>query len=120
MSRKYSVLGSFRFALAGIKEALTNEPNFQIHTIIGITALLAGFIVHLSKVEWIVLLFTVAFVLILELFNTAVEAIVDHLSPKVHPKAKVAKDVSAAAVFIAALLAAVVGAILFVPKLLPL
>lgn len=118
MSRKYSIFGSFGFAFAGIKEAMTNEPNFQIHILIGLSALIAGFFVGLSRNEWIVMAFTIAFVLILELFNTAIEAIVDHLSPKRHPKAKIAKDVSAAAVFIAAFLAVIIGLLLFIPKLL--
>lgn len=118
MSRKYSVLGSFKFAFAGLKQAIIHEPNFQIHTLIGTTALIAGFILGLSTLEWIILAFVIAFVLILELFNTAIEAIVDHLSPKIHPKAKEAKDVSAAAVFVASIFAVGVGIVIFLPKIL--
>ncbi len=118
MSRKYSMFGSFRFAFAGLKEAMINEPNFQIHVLLGLTSLIVGFFVGLSKEEWIILSFTITFVLTLELFNTAIEAIVDLLHPEHHPKAKVAKDVAAASVFISSLLAVVVGFLLFTPKLL--
>jgi undecaprenol kinase len=118
MSRRYTILGSVAFALNGLRIAVTNEPNFQFHIIIGLTALIVGYFLGLSTIEWIVLMFTIFFVLILELFNTAIEAIVDHLSPGFHPKAKIAKDVSAAAVFLSSIFAFLVGLILFVPKIL--
>lgn len=120
MSRQYSVVRSFKFAFDGLKEALINEPNFQIHSVIGLTTLIAGFILELPSLEWIVLAFTITFVLILELFNTAIEAIVDHLSPGIHPKAKVAKDVSAAAVLLASICAVLVGIVIFLPRILRL
>lgn len=118
MSRKYSVFGSFRFALDGISQAATNEPNFQLHLAFSLAAIVAGFIFNLNSFEWIVVFFTIAFVLVLELFNTAIEAIVDHLSPRTHPQAKIAKDVSAGAVFISSILALIIAAIIFTPKII--
>lgn len=120
MSRKYSIAGSFRFALSGLSEALWNEPNFQIHTIVAITALIAAKLLNFAQLEWIILAFTIAFVLILELFNTAIEKIVDMVSPEIQESAKVAKDVSAAAVFISAILSIAIGLVLFLPKVLGL
>lgn len=117
MSRKYNVFGSFKFAMAGLREAIFNEPNFQIHTVAGFTALVAARILGFSRNEWIILLFTIAFVLILELFNTALENIVDLVSPDIRPEAKIAKDVAASAVLISAILSIVIGCLLFLPKL---
>lgn len=117
MSRRYNVIGSFRFALSGLQEVLFNEPNFQIHAVMGITALIAAKILGLTRNEWIILLFTIAFVLILELFNTALENIVDLVSPEVRPEAKIAKDVAASAVLISAILSIIIGTMLFVPKI---
>ena len=91
----------------------------QIHLLIGSVALLVGALIGLSLFEWIILLFTISFVLILELVNTTLENIVNLVSPKIHPKAKAAKDVAAAAVLLAAILSVVVGVLLFLPKLLP-
>lgn len=117
MSRRYNVIGSFRFAMSGFQEVLFNEPNFQIHTVFGVTALIAAKILGLSRNEWIILLFTIAFVLVLELFNTAIENIVDLVSPDIRREAKIAKDVSASAVLISAILSIIIGTMLFVPKI---
>lgn len=120
MSRRYTVLKSFKFAFDGLSEVTRNEPNFQIHLVIGSAALITGVLLQISSGEWLLLLFAISFVLILELFNTAMEKIVDLVSPEIHPKAKIAKDVSAAAVLISATIAIVVGFILFLPKILVL
>lgn len=120
MSKKRSLSSSFYYAFEGIKEAFKNEPNFRIHSILGLIALSLAYILNFKKEEWIILFFTIAFVLILELINTSLEAIVDLVSPNIRAKAKVAKDVSAAAVFISSILALLVGAILFLPKIINL
>ena len=120
MSKTHSTFSSFSYAFSGIRLALKNEPNIRIHFIIAILVAVLAYFLRFSRVEWIVLAFTIAFVLILELINTTLEEIVDMVSPGTRPKAKVAKDVSAAAVLISALLAVVVGAFLFLPKILPL
>lgn len=90
----------------------------QIHFVIGTGVLIAAYLVGFSRFEWVVLAFTISFVIILELFNTCLEAIVDIVSPDIHPKAKVAKDVSAAAVLIAAGMSVIVGVLLFIPKII--
>ena len=120
MSKTHSTFSSFSYAFSGIRLALKNEPNIRIHFIIAVLEAILAYFLGFSRVEWIVLAFTIAFVLILELINTTLEEIVDMVSPGTRPKAKVAKDVSAAAVLISALLAVVVGAFLFLPKILPL
>ena len=120
MSKTHSTFSSFSYAFSGIRLALKNEPNLRIHLIIAVIVAVSAYFLGFSRLEWVVLAFTIAFVLILELINTTLEAIVDIVSPGVRPKAKVAKDVSAAAVLLSALLSLVIGAFLFLPKILPL
>jgi diacylglycerol kinase len=117
MSRTKSLKESFGFAFAGLREAISNEPNFQIHLSFGVAALIFAAILGFDKFEWLLLLFTISFVLIMELVNTVLEAIVDLVSPGIQPKAKIAKDVSAAAVLVSAAIAIIVGLTLFAPKL---
>lgn len=118
MSRKYSVIGSFEFAINGIKDAYKNEPNFKIHSIAAIVALFLAFALSFSAIETVILILTILFVLILELINTTLEKITDLVSPEIQPKAKVAKDVSAAAVFLGSIGAFIIGLILYLPKII--
>ncbi|RJR29068.1 diacylglycerol kinase family protein [Candidatus Microgenomates bacterium] len=117
MSIHRSIQKSFFYAFSGFKTAFTQEPNFRIHTAMGTAAIIVGYLVKLTPTEWLLLSFTISFVLILELFNTGLEALVDIVSPDKHPKAKIAKDVSAAAVLVAAAMSIIVGSILFIPKI---
>jgi len=118
MSRFRSLPGSFKYAISGFKTALRKEPNFQIHVVIGCITLIFAAFIGLNISEWITLLFTISFVLILEFWNTAIEAIVDLISPEMHPKAKIAKDVAAAAVLLGAGVSVIIGILLFLPKII--
>lgn len=118
MSKKRSLTKSFSFAFAGIKQAFREEPNFRIHVIIALIAVGMAIYLNFTLIEWVILFFTVATVIVAELINTAVESLVDIVSPDVQPEAKIAKDVLAAAVFVTALLAIVVGFLLFLPKII--
>ena len=120
MGVSHSTAKSFKYALTGAKTAFKDEPNFRIHTFFAIAALLVGFFLKLNYLEWIVLSFTIFYVITLELLNTVLENIVNVVSPQVNPYAKAAKDVAAACVLLAAFLSVIVGLILFVPKLLKL
>lgn len=120
MSKTHSTLISFSYAFSGIKIALKNEPNIRIHLVLAFVASILAYFLNFSPTEWVILAFTIAFVLILELINTTLEAIVDIVSPEVSQQAKIAKDVSAAAVFISALLSVIIGAFLYLPKILSL
>jgi diacylglycerol kinase len=120
MSRKHSPLKSFPYAFNGIKIALQNEPNFKIHLAIAALALVVAVILKINTLEFAVLILTIGFVLILELVNTMLEALVDLVSPETREHAKIAKDVSAAAVLVAAILSVFVGLFLFLPKIISL
>lgn len=119
-SRALTLLASFRYAFAGISYLIHTQRNAKIHCAVGLIAVTCGLIFQIDRVEWLALVLTIALVLTLEAVNTAVEAVVDLASPQHHPLAKVAKDVSAGAVLLAALAAVVIGLIIFLPRLWPL
>ena len=118
MSRKYSIGKSFVFAFSGLKTAIKKEPNFRIHIIFAVVTILAAYFFGFSLLEWLILALTIFLVMVFELLNTTLEAVVDLVSPEVKSQAKVAKDVSAAAVLLTAIFAIIVGLILFLPRLI--
>lgn len=107
----------FAYAFKGISHTFKTQINFRFHCAAAILALLLGWYVKLNQTEWLWILAAIALVMILELLNTAIEAFVDLVSPSLHPKAGQAKDSAAAAVLLAAIFAAAVGMIIFIPKL---
>ena len=109
---------SFVYAFEGLAEAVKNGRNFKIQVVVGVFAVLLGFIFKLNSFEWLALIIISSLVLILELINTSLEAIVDMVSPEIAGKAKIAKDVAAASVLIASIAGVLVGFILFLPKIL--
>jgi diacylglycerol kinase (ATP) len=111
--RTKNAVDSFRYALDGILHGFRAQRHMRFHFIVAILALLAGVVYGLTRAELLVLLFAIALVLITEMFNTALEAVVDLVTQSYHPLAKHAKDVAAGAVLVAALNAIVVGLILF-------
>lgn len=120
MSKNHSPISSFKFAIDGIKTATKKEPNFRTHLIVALATLITAYIIGFTASEWLLLAFTITLVILLELINTALESIVDLVSPEISTKARVAKDVSAAAVLLSAILAAIVGVVLFAPKVIQL
>jgi diacylglycerol kinase (ATP) len=111
--RPKTPLDSFRYALHGVLLSFKTQRHLRIHFTLAVAALLAGFLWGLSRLELLVLIGAIALVILSELFNTALEAVVDLVTPDYHPLAKVAKDVAAGAVLVAAVNAALVGALLF-------
>ena len=108
---------SFKAAFEGIKATYIREQNIKIHTVIAILVVLFGFLLKISYGEWLVCLVLIGLVLMAEFFNTAVEYVVDLASPNIHPLAKAAKDTASAGVLMMAILAAIVGIVIFVPKI---
>ena len=115
MSKKQAFLKSFGYAGNGIKAAFQNEPNFRIHTAVTVLVLFLAFFLHFSALKFAVLILTICLVITSELVNTLIEKIVDIISPDYSDKAKVIKDISAAAVLICAFSAVLVGLLLFLP-----
>lgn len=116
--RAPSLLASFAYAMQGVAHALRTQRNFKIHVAVTLVVLVAGLALGLGADQWAVLVVVIGLVLQAELFNTAIEAIVDHVSPEFHPLAKVAKDCAAGAVFVSAIIAVVTGLLILGPRLM--
>lgn len=112
------LIDSFRYAFCGILEAYKGEQNLKIHTVIAILVIICGFLFQISYTEWLVCLVLIGLVLMAEFFNTAIEYVVDLASPDIHPLAKAAKDTASAGVLMMAIISAIVGLIIFVPKVI--
>ncbi len=113
-----TLLDSFRSAFSGLGHGLRTQRNLRIHLALAALAIIAGLLLGLSAVEIAVVVALISLVLAMELLNTALEALVDIVTPEYHPLAKRAKDLAAAAVLVTALGALVVGALLFLPHLI--
>ena len=118
MKRNHSLFKSFKFATEGIISEFKKGRNFRIQILMGTLAVILGIVLKITPPEWFSLILVISSVLILELINTAVESMVDMISPEIQEKAKIAKDVSAGAVLVASIAAVFVGAFLFLPKIL--
>lgn len=112
-----SRIRSFGYAINGLKIVFKNEHNFRIHTFAAFAVLIAGFIFKVSVTEWIILTLTIAFVMVVEALNTAIEYVCNYLTKDYDYNIGVIKDVCAAAVLISAIGAAIVGIIIFAPKI---
>lgn len=117
MKSKHSIIESFGFAIDGVRSEFKKGRNFKIQAVLGVIAIVIGFILKLEYTEWAILIFTISSVLVLELINTAIETTVDLASPEIREKAKLAKDTAAATVLIASVASVIIGAFLFLPKL---
>lgn len=106
---------SLSHAFDGLSYALRRERNFQIELVCGFFVLMLILVFKVKNWEAVVLIVMVAGVLIMELANTVMERVVDMLKPKVHPYARLIKDIMAAAVLISSFVAALVGIIIFYP-----
>ncbi len=108
---------SLGFAISGLKFALITESNLKIQTAIGVLVIMLGIYVGLERWEWSIIFICTAFVLVCELINTALENLCDHVTAKPDRQIKIVKDVSAAAVLLASISAAITGLIIFLPYL---
>jgi len=115
--RNLNRLDSFRHAFAGCWYMLRTQENAWIHAAFSAAVLVVGLWLHLSTVEWAVIVLAMGIVWTTEFVNTALEAVVDLASPDIHPLAKVGKDVAAAAVLVGAGTSVVIGLLILGPPL---
>jgi diacylglycerol kinase (ATP) len=108
----------FGYAFKGLAHACRTQINFRVHLFCAVVAVLLGYVLHISGAEWLWIIACIGLVLFAELFNTAVELLVDLVSPEYNQKAGHIKDMCAAAVLVSAGMALVIGAIIFLPKLI--
>lgn len=116
--KKDPLYKSFGYAFQGIFNTIRTERNIKIHCAAAILVTIFGIWLQISKTEWMICFILFGLILALELVNTAVEATVDLFTEKRKPLAKKAKDAAAGAVLIVAIFAAVIGILIFIPKLL--
>lgn len=109
-----------RHAVNGLKYAFKNEVNIRIQFISALIVIIFGFLLSVSTLEWVLLLLMIGFVISSELLNTAVEVMLDYLKPDWHPVAGAIKDLTAGSVLVASVIAAIVGAIILIPKIMEL
>ncbi|MFR8103518.1 MAG: diacylglycerol kinase family protein [Clostridia bacterium] len=114
------IVNSFKYAFEGFLSAFQTERNMKIHITIMILVILMGILLKISCSEWIVCIILFSTVIAGELFNTALEKTVDIAMPYKNEKAKIAKDISASGVLVLAIGAAIIGLIIFIPKILNL
>ena len=115
MERMRQFTRSLRHAFRGLAYAVKNEKNFQNELVAAILVIAAMFYFNVTQGEAIVLFVVIMAVLIMELLNTAMERVIDILKPKIHPYAKLIKDLMAASVLMMSLLTIILGLIIFLP-----
>lgn len=106
---------SFKYAFEGIYSGIKTETNWKIGLIEAFAVIIAGFVLNISRDDWIIVIILIGLVLSAELGNSAIEAIVNSFTQEHHPGAKLAKDFAAGSVVIVIITAAVVGTMVFWP-----
>ena len=110
-------IAGFGYAFQGLWYSLRTQINMQVHLAIATLAIALGIVLRISAVEFAMIFVAIAGVLIAEMFNTVIELCIDLASPEYHPLAKIAKDVSAGAVLVSAILAIIIALFVFGPHL---
>ncbi len=113
-------LKSFTYAIEGLKLAVNVDQNVRIHIIVGLFVITVSVIVQVTKMEFLFILFSIFFVLITEMVNTSIEEMTNLIVKEHRMEAKIAKDVAAASVLLAATFAVIVGIVILIPRLIAL
>ena len=111
---------AFGYAFSGLGYILRTQKNVVIYGVIMLAVILAGILLSISTLEWLLLFFAVGLVWSAEVFNTSIETVVDLVQPENHPLAKIAKDTAAAGVLVTAITASVIGVYILVVPILRL
>lgn len=110
----------FKYAFNGIFETVRNERNIKVHIFIMFFVIISGFYFRISILEWFICIILFSIVIAGEIFNTAIENLVDFICPDKNEKARIIKDSSAGAVLVLAIGSAIIGFIIFIPKIIVL
>ena len=111
-------LKSIGFAVKGAYKLITTEHSVMVQSSLAVILIIAGFVLHISKEEWMMQILAFGLVLGIESLNTAVEKIADFIHPEFHDRIGFIKDIAAGAVMFAATAAIAVGLLIYVPKFL--
>lgn len=121
MNKPFSIrarIRSFKYAITGIRKLIASEHNAWIHCGVVVIVTIAGFVFGITAYEWMMVILCFGLVLGAEALNTAIEKLVDLVSPEWKPKAGDIKDLASAGVLFCAIAAAIVGLIIFIPYIL--
>jgi diacylglycerol kinase (ATP) len=121
-NKRFSIIArvkSTTHAWRGLGIFLRTTHNSWVHIFFGILSIYLGFILNISNIEWVMIIFVIGLVIITEALNTAFEIDIDLTSPNYHPYARDTKDVAAGAVLISTVIAGIIGLIIFLPKIIP-
>lgn len=110
-------VNSFGYAFRGIWLALRHERHMQIHVFCALAVLACGWYLGLTPAEWCMVIFAIGLVAAAEIFNSAIEQLTNIASPQINAAAGKVKDMAAGAVLVAAITAATIGCIIFLPKI---
>lgn len=113
-------ISSFRYAFEGVRTVFQEERNMRSHTFLTLSVLFISLFLNLTVNEWFWIILVCFLVLVMEVWNTVVENIVDLVSPHYHPLAKKVKDMAAAAVLLTSVLSVIIGSIILIPKIFKL
>ena len=116
-NNSWKFISGFKHALCGIKVAFWEEANLRIHLLAVFIVVLFSIVTGLDLLEWCIVILCMAFVITAELFNTAIEKLADVVTREYDPHIKVVKDIAAGAVLIASMVSAIIGVIVFLPKI---
>ena len=111
------LIKSFKYAFKGLRKIFKEEQNLKIQSIIAIIAVVLAIYFNITRIEWMFLVFVIGLVVLMEIANSAVERMTDILKPRIHDYVKEIKDIAAAGVMVSALIALIIGAIIFLPYL---
>jgi len=117
MKEAGKIAENFYYAIKGIYYTINTQGNAKIQLFFALLVILAGIFFELALQEWLIIVFIIGFVLSLETFNTALEELVNFVSPEYHKQAGLVKDIAAGAVLIGAITALLIGNIIFLPKI---
>jgi len=119
-TEKKRFFSSFKYAARGMRLAFLKGRNIRIFVIIAVIALLAGYFLKISTIEWLFLIFTIGVTFGSELFNTALEVLGDKITLKKDAQIAVVKDIAAAAVLTLSVMSVAVGLVIFLPRIIQL
>lgn len=118
MKKDKSWIKTFKNALEGCSYAFRTQRNFQVHLIISVSVVILALMLKVTPIEFSVLILAIIFGWVVEMANTAIEKTVDLITEEFHPKAKIAKDVSAGMMLIAAVGLSILALVVFLPHIL--
>ncbi|MFH1997710.1 MAG: diacylglycerol kinase, partial [Patescibacteria group bacterium] len=113
------LIKSFKYAFYGLYKIFRAEQNIRIQITIGFFVVLLGWYFKINRFEWIILILIISLVILMEIINSVIERTADILKPRIHTYAREIKDIMAAAVMIASIIAVIIGLIIFLPYVNP-